>query len=137
LIRSAGGWASVKALRKAKIHVKSDERILGDSDFVKKILSQTDEAFERRYALKTRGVDTDYVARRAAKLSDIPVEQIWQPGKYRQLVRARSLLCFWAVRELGVSMSSLARRLNISTVAVSKSVERGARLASEEGLELL
>jgi len=40
LIRSAGGWASVKTMKKDKIHVKSqDERILSDSDFVDKILS--------------------------------------------------------------------------------------------------
>jgi len=40
-----------------------------------------------------------------------------------------------AVRELGVSMISMARRLNISTVAVSKSVARGAGIAKKEGVE--
>ena len=34
LIRSAGGWKQVKTLRKAKDFYKSDERILGSSDFV-------------------------------------------------------------------------------------------------------
>ena len=34
LIRSSGGWSTVKALRKANAHVKSDDRILGNSDFV-------------------------------------------------------------------------------------------------------
>jgi hypothetical protein len=46
LIRSNDGWASVKAMRKANTHVKSDERILGDSDFVEEILSQADEALD-------------------------------------------------------------------------------------------
>jgi hypothetical protein len=33
LVRSMGRWAAVKALRKAKVYMKGDERILGDSDF--------------------------------------------------------------------------------------------------------
>ena len=124
-------------MRKAKIHVKSDERILGDSDFVQQTLSQRNEAFERRYALRARGVDLDQVAARVAQVLDMPVVEIWQPGKHQQLVRARSLTCFWAVRQLGLSMTSMARRLNISNAAVSKSVERGAQIAAKEGYELL
>ncbi len=34
LIRSAGGWSAVKALRKANALQKGDERILGDGDFM-------------------------------------------------------------------------------------------------------
>ena len=64
------------------------------------------------------------------------MQQVWQPGKYQHLVTARSLLCYWAVRELGVTMVSLAQRLGISTVAVSKSVQRGARIVQENGYEL-
>jgi len=50
-------------------------------------------------------------------------------GKQRKVVKARSLLCYWAVKELGVVMSTLGRRLNISTAAVSQSVLRGEKLA--------
>jgi len=60
---------------------------------------------------------------------------VWREGKFKELVEARSLLCFWSVRELGVSMTFLARRLNISTVAVSKSVARGADIAKRNGFE--
>ncbi len=33
LIRSAGGWSMVNAMRRTQDHMKSDERILGDGDF--------------------------------------------------------------------------------------------------------
>ncbi len=137
LIRSAGGWAAVKELQESKIHMKSDERILGDGDFVSEILSRTEESLERRYALKAGGVDINFIAKRVAALLDISENDVWREGKFKDLVRARSLLCFWAVRELGVSMASMARRLNISTVAVSKSVVRGADIAKKDGLELV
>lgn len=136
LIRSAGGWSAVKELKRSKIHIKSDERILGDGDFVSEILSKSEESFERHYALKARGIDIDFVAKRVSALLNIPEGDIWREGKVKELVLARSLLCFWAVRELGVSMAAMARRLNISTVAVSKSVARGAEIAKKDGLNL-
>jgi hypothetical protein len=137
LIRSAGGWAAVKELRESQVHVKSDERILGDGDFVSEILAQAEESFNRQLALKTRGVDLNFIAKRVAFLLALSEDDVWREGKYRDIVSARSLLCYWAVRELGESMSSLARRLNISTVAVSKSVNRGAEMAKKEGFELI
>ena len=137
MIRSAGGWEAVKELQESRIHMKSDERILGDGEFVSEILSRTEESLERRYALKAGGVDIDFIAKRVATLLDIPEDNVWREGKFKDIVRARSLLCFGAARELGVSMASVARRLNISTVAVSKSVARGADIAKKEGLELI
>ncbi len=137
LIRSAGGWAAVKELKRSAVHLKSDERILGDGDFVSEILLQAEESFERRTALRAAGLDLGDVAKRVAALLNIAEGDLWREGRKRELVQARSLLCFWAVRELGVSMTALARRLNISTVAVSKSVARGAEMAKEHGLELI
>ena len=136
LIRSAGGWAALKDMRQAKIHIKSDERILGDTKFVSEILSTANEEFERRHALKAKGVDLDFVAGKAAELMNMPVENIWSKGRYKHLVAARSLLCFWAVRELGISMTALARRFDISTVAISKSVRRGEEISKREGYRL-
>jgi putative transposase len=134
LIHGLGGWTAAKHNRNADAHTGRDERILGDRDFVAQALSRTTEALERRYALQASGVDVDVIAGRIAQLLNMDVQEVWQPGKYKRLVTARSLLCFWAVRELGESMASMARRLGISTVAVSKSVERGKRLAKEMGL---
>jgi len=94
LIRSAGGWTAVKELQKSKVHVKSDERILGDGDFVSEILSQAEESFERRYPLKTRVIDLAFVAKRVSALLDIPEDEIWREGKFKHLVRDRSFILF-------------------------------------------
>ena len=45
LLRSHGGWDSLKALRKAGVHQKGDERILGESTFVEQVLSESNEQF--------------------------------------------------------------------------------------------
>ncbi len=53
------------------------------------------------------------------------------------LVEARSLLCYWAVRELGITMSSLAQKLKISVPSVSKSAIRGEKLAKDRKYSLV
>ena len=72
----------------------------------------------------------------SAKIGVKP-EEIFQPGKQPVKVKARSLLCYWAVRELGVTMADLAPKLNISQPAVSMSARRGERIALENGYSLM
>jgi hypothetical protein len=50
-IRSAGGWSVVKTIRQAQDHMKSDERILGDSEFTQFVLDEARERLEERYGL--------------------------------------------------------------------------------------
>jgi len=52
-------------------------------------------------------------------------------------VPARSVFCYWAVRELGVRETELARRLKLTQPAVSISVRRGEHIVQEKGLEIL
>jgi hypothetical protein len=137
LIRSSGGWSVVKSLRRGNIHVKSDERVLGDSDFVERVLQAADESLERKHQLKSQGYDINRLAHRVAAIYSIKPEEIYQPGKQPIKVKARSLFCYWAVRELGFTMADLAPKLNISQPAVSISARRGEKIASENGYLLL
>jgi hypothetical protein len=58
-------------------------------------------------------------------------------GKERLKVQAGSLLCFWAVHELGMNMTELSRRLNISVSAVSVSVKPGEKIVNDNSISLL
>ena len=136
LVRSHGGWGPVRELHDAGLRVVGDQRILGDGDFVEGMLAAAEEDFDRRHALKARGVTVDVVAARVAVLLGIPVKEVWQPGRYQRTVTARSLVCYVAVRKLGETMRSLAGRFGISTAAVSKSVVRGAKLVEDKGVSV-
>ena len=57
MTRSAGGWTAFKAKGMQRVHLKGDERILGDSDFVKNVLEEAHENMERRYRLQAQGFD--------------------------------------------------------------------------------
>ena len=51
--------------------------------------------------------------------------------------KARSLLCYWAVREAGISLRTLAKRLRISAPGVGYAVERGEAIVQESRYELI
>jgi putative transposase len=101
LIRSLGEWKEIKKYGlKGQNHVKSDEKILGKSDFVADVLSQADEKFERKYELKRLGYDLDRIAARVAEICEMETDDIFIIGKQQKRVKARSLFCSWTVREL-------------------------------------
>jgi REP element-mobilizing transposase RayT len=137
LIRSHGGWANVKAMRRAKIFEKADERILGDGDFVQEVLDKAEEKLKHQYLLKAKGVNLDRAAEQVSEILEIPTEELWQPGKQRKRVEAKSLLCYLANRELGISMAELSRRMNVSVMAVSYSVQRGEKIVKDLKVSLL
>ncbi len=57
-------------------------------------------------------------------------------GRQKHRVRARDLLCYWTVIELGMPMVDLARKFNITPSAVSYAVQRGEKMAKEQGYQL-
>jgi putative transposase len=136
LVRSVGGWSALISMRQAKNYQKGDERILGDGDFVEQTLKAANEAMERKSALQARGIDLDKIANRVANLLEMDTAEVRASGRYRHIVKARSLFCYWAVRELDTSMASLSKMLNISIPAVSKAVARGEKIAREMNYKL-
>jgi len=136
LIRSMGGWAAAKMLR-STARMKSDERILGDGDFVEEILKAAKERYDPRYLLKAKGYDLAKAAERVGQVTGINPDRIWAKGKHPATVQARSLLCYWACRELGMKTIELADVLKISQPSVSQSVQRGEKLCKNNGWELI
>jgi putative transposase len=137
LIRSLGGWSEVKKHRgKTSAHVMSDERILGDESFVDSVIAQAAEEIDHHYELKRRGYDLDRIAGRVADILNIKKEDVFTKGKQAMKVKAKSMLCYWAVRETGMSIRSLAKQLGMSGPGVGYAVERGATLIRENKFAL-
>jgi len=136
LIRSVGGWHELSELRRMKIHFKSDERVLGDSHFVETVLNSASEAMERRYRLKAEGYTFKSVAKRVGEIFDMPNRDLIAPGKQPHRVKARSVLAYWAVHELGMSVTDVGLKLGLSQSATSRAVQRGRGIAEAYGLNL-
>jgi putative transposase len=131
LIRSLGGWTEAREALRGGVHIMSDERILGDSDFVDSVISQSEEHYERRHRLKRQGYDLARIAGRVSEVLGMKPEDVFSKGRQDKKVKARSLLCFWAARELGMSHTALAKELEMSVAGVGFSVERGEMIAKD------
>ena len=132
LIRSLGGWDELKKIRlSGQDRIKSDQRILGESNFVQDVLSESEETFTRKYKLKSRGFNFEKVVDRVSLLFRLEKDYITGKGRQKDRVRARDLVCYWCAIELGISMADLAKRLGITLSAVSYAVKRGEEIAKE------
>lgn len=89
------------------------------------------EKVDRKYRLAASGYTLDRLIKRVAELLGISSEEVLEPGKAHQRVEARSILCYWAARELGISQAELARRLSLNQPAISNAVRRGAHFVRE------
>jgi hypothetical protein len=83
--------------------------------------------------LKSAGYDLHRVAERAAVIYEMGVDEIFSPGRK---VKARSLVCFWGARELGMSLSDLARAFAMSIPGIGYAVARGENLARTNNFQL-
>ena len=136
LIRSSGGWSAVRSMRQTGLALKSDERILGSSDFVSKVLTEANETMANKYVLAAKGVGFDEVVAVVSNLMSVKPQALTGPAKERTIVKARCLLCYWAVSELGLSMTDVGRRLSIAVSTVSGAVRKGRQIVDEDELDL-
>jgi hypothetical protein len=72
-----------------------------------------------------------------AGISGLEAEQILVSGKQPERVRARSLLCYWSVRELGLTAAAVSGLLGIGQPAVSRAACRGKAIAADNDYKLV
>jgi putative transposase len=68
---------------------------------------------------------------RVSELLGMKPDEVFSKGRQDRNVKARSLFCFWAARELGLPHTALAKKLEMSVANVGFSVERGESIAKE------
>lgn len=136
LIRSSGGWHAIKEFRRMGAHFKSDERVLGDSDFVDVVLKAASEKLDRKCRLQAEGYNFEDVVLRVCELFRLTDREVLSRSKQRKRANARSVLAYWSVTELGMTASEVAGKMGLSPSAASRCVQRGERTVAGEGLVL-
>lgn len=131
LLRSAGGWKVLKSMRRMKQHLKGDERILGDSEFVMQVLESAQEHMEERYGLTAKGYTFDCIVKQVSEHFGLSIESILMPGKHPHRVKARSVAAYLAVRRLGIDGTTVGKRMGVGQSTISRAVARGEKLMRE------
>jgi hypothetical protein len=135
LLRSVGGWLALEGYRRRGVRIKGDERILGSSDFVERVLAKADEDLAHKSRLQAEGPDLHTLIERVTHYYHIDSEDLKTASKQRQTSRARMMVCYLAVRKLMVHCTEVARALNISPSAVSKAANRAKMDSSRRKIQ--
>lgn len=109
---------------------------LGDGEFVDNVIFKAKEAYERKYRLRAKGLGLDDIAGKAAQIIGIDPGFVWIRGKQPKVVQARSLFCYRATNELGISQAALSKRPALSPSAVSIAVARGRELVKKHNYSI-
>jgi chromosomal replication initiation ATPase DnaA len=122
LIRSLGGWSEVLALRRRGEKQVSDQRILGDSEFVQEVISGLDELVKKNLRLTGQRISIGTLAEKVCEKYHITLGELQAGSRRHDVVMARRALSWIAVRELGYSGADVARCLGVTTSCVTRVV---------------
>jgi len=134
LIRSAGGIDKLKSMRESGGRWLSDERILGSSEFVERILGADQSANEM---VPTGNEEVKWkqflqVQDRLCEEYEVTVAELRGRGRKRSVSEVRRLLSYCGQRQLGLSAAQISRYLGVS----GQSVLQSAAKAEEEWEDL-
>ena len=106
----------------------SDSRILGDRVFIERVLNDTDKV----YRPKKKRIPLPDLVKRVSETLKVDQGDLYSRDRKSQVSKARSVISYVAVREMGYSGVEVGRILNLSGAAVTKSVEKGKRIISAD-----
>lgn len=132
LIRSAGGWHNLLELRKMGERMWGDERILGDSDFVRHVLLEAGDKLTQKERHKQSGWSLDLLLETISEIFHIDSSSIQEKKRDSTTSKARSLFCWWATNNLGFTLAAVAEFLQLSRSAVFQARKNGEQVAREE-----
>lgn len=127
LVRSAGGWDAVRELHRGREAFVSDERVLGSSGYVERLLGEAEREERDRTRARRSGVSFPTLVERISRDLSVHGDLLRTPTRVRAVSEARAALAHVWVNRLGRTGPDLARQLGLSVVAVYRAAARGAR----------
>jgi putative transposase len=124
LVRSLGGWSRVVALGRKGEGEESDERILGDGDFVEGVLQEVEERQLRQLKVRRRGVRVGDIIKEECARGGVNVVGLIEGSRRSSVSGVRAVIARRCVEEMGLSAAEIARRLGVTTSSIIRAVER-------------
>jgi len=122
LIRSAEGWSGVLALRRRGERTSSDERILGDGEFVEKVIEEWDEVGRANLRLTQVRKSLLLLAQQVCENCRVTQEELRSGSRRQVVLKAREEFAQMAVKGLGYSGAEVARYIGVTGSCVTRVV---------------
>ena len=126
LVRSLGGWSEVLALRGRDDRQVSDQRILGNGEFVQGVWREMDERGKENLRVNRERMGLGELAERVCGVHGVSVKELRAGSRRHGVIGARSDFSQVAVQLLGYAGAEVARYLGVTSSCVT-------RVASQEG----
>lgn len=130
LIRSIGGWSQVLSLRRRRIRVASDQRVLGNDEFVQRLLSEAEEREKETLRLCQKAPALATLAENIIKGEGLEESELCSGTRKKKVAKARKVFCQLAVGRMGYPGAEVARYLGVTTSSINRLA------ASEEAADL-
>lgn len=137
LRRSAGGWDEVKKLQANKDYWRGDERILGEGEFVERVLKEAEQALSRKEKNRRSGISIKQIKQFVCERYELKESDLLKKGRANNCAKAKAVLAYYAYSELGIPCKEIAIELNCSQAAVSVLVNKGGELVVTDNIILL
>lgn len=124
LVRSLGGWSRVVALRRKGEGEESDERILGDGDFVEAVLQEVGERLLRQLKVRKKGVAVGDIIKEECARAGVNVAGLIQGSRRSSVSGVRARIAHRCIEEMGLPAAEIARHLGVTTSTIIRAVER-------------
>ena len=127
LVRSLGGWAAVRDLRRGREEFAGDERVLGSSDFVETLHQE----LARQQEESPSPVPLDTIIKCVCTAMGVLPETLRQGSRMPWICRAREGVAYLALVVCGYPGSRLVSVLGVHLPSVHKAAQRGQEAASK------
>jgi hypothetical protein len=124
LIRSMGGWSAVKAMRRLGDRELSDDRILGSGEFVERVIKEAEAKIRYQLPVKKDDQKLDEYIAQMCESKNVSIEELKTGSRRREVSRVRAQVATGLVKRHGIPLAEVARRVGVSTSAISKIINR-------------
>jgi REP element-mobilizing transposase RayT len=132
LIRSLGGWAEVLSVRRRKEKQAYDQRVLGDGEFVKRVLSEANDLAKENLRFRPNSMVLPLLAERVCRVQEVSLGELRSGSRRHEIMETRQVFSWLAVKELGYSGAAVARYLGVTTSCVTRIISQGEKPESDK-----
>lgn len=122
LIRSHGGWSEVKSLRKRGDRLVSDDRILGGSEFVDRVIAEADSTTRSQYSDREQKKKITSVLETTCQKTGISIKELQAGSRRREVSQVRRQVAEKLFNDYGIPLAEIARHTGVTTSAISRTV---------------
>jgi chromosomal replication initiation ATPase DnaA len=114
-----------------------DHRILGSGAFVEKLLAEEERMVSQRTLFKRKRINVEKFMDLISEKFGVTREEVIGGGQRQAVSVARSVFCYLASKDLGLTGRELSRALRLTPSAIHYAVLRGEKfLAEHKGVKV-